>query len=195
MRRAAALAVLALAVTASAQAARVERLEVWREGPVYRIELDAELRAAPGAVRTMILDPAHWPRLMPWLVAVDRLAGPGQQVRRMRAVLRGCVLFFCRELRHVMDFRAPDPWTVEAHTVREGSDFRHGRTRWRLAPEGGGTRLRMEAELEPAFWVPPLIGPLVVRAKLRGMAETVVRRMDGDDVTDRWDEDGEDESK
>ncbi len=185
-------AALLLAAASAAAGAEVERLDVRRDAPgVYRIELDARLRAAPAAVRAMILDPAHWPRVMPWLVELERLGAPRPGVRRMRTVLRGCVLFFCRDLRHVMDFRTPDPWTVEAHTVREGSDFRHGRTRWRILPEGAGTRLRMESELEPAFWVPPLIGPWVLRMKLRGMAEAVVRHMDGEDAG----EDGEPEEE
>lgn len=56
-------------------------------------------------------------------------------------------------------------------SVLPGGDLRSGRARWLFRDAGGRTDLRVTAELQPAFLIPPLIGPWVVKRWLR--AETV----------------------
>lgn len=80
---------------------------------------------------------------------------------------RGCVLFFCKsmvrqgyvELRHNQDLSAiADP---------KLSDFRQFEESWEFAEEDGGTRVRYRLKMVPDFWVPPAIGPYVIKRKLR----------------------------
>ena len=54
-----------------------------------------------------------------------------------------------------------------ATIVPEFSNFRSGYANWALREEGGGTHLLFTTQLEPSFWVPPLIGPWLIRYKLR----------------------------
>ena len=56
---------------------------------------------------------------------------------------------------------------VIATILPEVSDFRFGMTHWILRPENKGTHLFLEVEVEPDFWIPPLIGPPVVKAIMR----------------------------
>jgi hypothetical protein len=46
-------------------------------------------------------------------------------------------------------------------------DLRYGRARWLFRPAGDQTDFEVSAELEPAFTVPPLIGPWLVKRWLR----------------------------
>ena len=55
---------------------------------------------------------------------------------------------------------------IEALTVPALSDFRRGIYRWRLQSENGATRMQFTALLEPDFWVPPVIGPWLIKRKL-----------------------------
>ena len=59
----------------------------------------------------------------------------------------------------------------------ETSDFRYSWERWQFTPEEGGTVLmRYQFEMEPGFWVPPVIGPFMIRRTLReGGIEAVDR--------------------
>ena len=51
------------------------------------------------------------------------------------------------------------------------SDFREGRVRYRLLPEDeDSTRLVTDALVVPDFWFPPLIGPALIKRKLRDEA-------------------------
>jgi hypothetical protein len=58
------------------------------------------------------------------------------------------------------------------------SDFRHARELWQLQPHAGGTRLTYQAEFEPAFFVPPLIGPWLIKARLRSELEDIAARLE-----------------
>ena len=101
----------------------------------------------------------------------DESGRPGYYI-----VNRGCVLFFCKsmvrqgyvEMQHNHDLRAvADP---------QISDFRLFEENWKFVEESDGTSVRYELLMEPGFWVPPAIGPYLIKRKLRN---------DGGDALDR----------
>jgi len=65
----------------------------------------------------------------------------------------------------------PDGGDLHAEVLPAQSDFSYGRADWQFRPAGTSTHLRFSAELEPAFWVPPLLGPWLVERSLREEAE------------------------
>ena len=67
---------------------------------------------------------------------------------------------------------------IVAISIPEESDFKYSRERWQLIPEGKGTIMIYDFELEPAFWVPPVIGPYLIRRALRGGAERAIGRIE-----------------
>jgi hypothetical protein len=80
---------------------------------------------------------------------------------------QGCMLFFCKsmvrqgyvEANHNQDLRAvADP---------EVSDFEQFDESWEFSEEDGGTSVRYQLHMVPDFWVPPAIGPFVIKRKLR----------------------------
>lgn len=107
-------------------------------------------------------------------VAPDQSGRPGYYVKN-----RGCILFFCKsmvrngyvEVQYNSDLRAvADPQT---------SDFQRFEEHWAFAEEQGGTRVRYELVMQPDFWVPPAIGPYLIKRKLR---------KDGGEALDRIEE-------
>ncbi|MDH5456177.1 MAG: hypothetical protein OEY37_08895 [Gammaproteobacteria bacterium] len=91
---------------------------------------------------------------------------------------KGCVLFFCRsmtrqgfvERQHNLELRAiADPAV---------SDFHHFEEHWAFTEEDGGTSVRYELSMVPDFWVPPAIGPYVIKRKLRKDGGRALDRME-----------------
>jgi hypothetical protein len=75
------------------------------------------------------------------------------------------------EVQYNSDLRAvADPQT---------SDFQRFEEHWAFAEEQGGTRVRYELVMQPDFWVPPAIGPYLIKRKLR---------KDGGEALDRIEE-------
>ena len=57
--------------------------------------------------------------------------------------------------------------SITTSVIAERSDMPFARSEWVLTPENGGTRIEYRLAMEPGFWVPPVIGPMVIRRKLR----------------------------
>lgn len=152
-------------------AAEVLHMDVQRDGNRYRIGAVMLVAVNAATVHALLTDYPGLPRLNPAIKKSEILAVTDAAHQRVRTTIRGCVLFFCRTLVQVQDLTQLDDGQILAVIVPEGSDFRFGEFRWRPEPYGAATRLRFEAQVEPAFWVPPLIGPMLVKRKLRQEAE------------------------
>ncbi len=149
-------------------AAEVLSLKVVQRGPVYELELDARVAIPASTVLALITDYPNLPEINPDLSAVEVLRqGPPARVRMLS---EACFWLFCYRLTHVGDFQ-PLPDGLKVVIVPGLSEFRSGLVSWHVHAEGGGARVYMRARLEPAFPVPPLIGPLLIRSGLRRMAE------------------------
>lgn len=163
-----------LAAPALAFGAAVSRLDVAHESGLYRLVMDARVEAPGVTARAILLDYERLVRLNPAIREVAVLSTGNDRLHRVRSVVRACFLFFCKKVTQVQDVEElPDG--IIAVTIPEQSDFRYGEMRWRIASEDQNVRLHFTADFSPAFWVPPLIGPLVIEHKLRKEAlKTVV---------------------
>ena len=55
------------------------------------------------------------------------------------------------------------------------SDFRAGSSDWWLtAPAPGQTRIRFDYRIQPDFWIPPLLGTLLIKSLLRREAQRTI---------------------
>ena len=151
--------------------ARLTGVQVVRRGSRFSIAMRMTLPESPRAVFAALQDYRAMPRFNPDLrqVRVERTAH-ADQVRLFTAV-HACVLWFCRTLRQRQLVTA----AADAHggTLRSrflpGGSFRSGHAHWTVRPcvqVPTRTCLEVHIALTPAFWVPPVIGPWIVRIKL-----------------------------
>ncbi len=147
-------------------------LQVTREGDIYRVAGDVHLAAPPADVYQVLTDYDH-------LTAISRTIVKSQLRRRLDdgSVLvysdsRACVLLFCRHIEQVQHITELAPYDISSLLVPDQQDpkqdsLKQSTAHWHLEAEGEGTRMRWDMMLEPAFWVPPLIGPSLVERSLR----------------------------
>jgi hypothetical protein len=101
----------------------------------------------------------------------DEAGRPGFYTR-----MEGCLLFWCQTFERNGYLLLTPESDVVAITNPENSDFKFATERWRLEPEGDGTRMTYSFEMEPDFWVPPVVGPFVIKRSLkRGGADAIDR--------------------
>jgi hypothetical protein len=93
---------------------------------------------------------------------------------RIRTVTRVCVLFYCRDVTQSQDMVQLPGYTIEAEILPQDSDFRRGRGQWRLTAEGDSTVMHFRAELVPDFFMPPLIGPWLIRREMVDQIREIV---------------------
>jgi hypothetical protein len=159
-------AVALLLAGPGARALSVEELRTSFDAGVYRVSLQAVVDAPPAAVGAVLADFAAYPALDPRILQSDSLGVGADGAVLLRTRIRACEGFFCRTVTRVERVEA-GPGKLVATVVPESSEVRRGLTRtdWRAAE--GGTRVRYEAEFEPDFWVPSIIGRRFANHMLR----------------------------
>jgi Polyketide cyclase / dehydrase and lipid transport len=174
---------LALAwVATQAHAAQVLGVQVTRAEGGFLIGMQIAIDAPAPAVFRALQDYSAMMRYNPDLRAV-RVQSTGVPGRvRLFTTVHTCVLIFCKTMHQEQIMTAvagADGGVLEAQLLPHGGAFKAGDGRWtvtacRSAPST--TCLDARIELVPAFWVPPVIGPWVLRRK---MAEEASRTSTG----------------
>jgi len=90
----------------------------------------------------------------------------------------GCVLFFCTEIERVETLTLTPGREILAVAIPEKSDVDFSVARWVFEQEGSGTRLLYGVEFKPGFWIPPVLGPMIIRAKLRSRGIDAANRVE-----------------
>jgi hypothetical protein len=157
--------------------ARILDVQVRRQGPRFSIKLQMTFRESPRAVFAALQDYHAMPRYNHDLraVRVEPTSVPGTVM--LFTAVHACVLVFCRTLHQtqLMTGAADTHGGTLRALLLPGGSFRSGHARWIVrpcTPRHALTCLDLHIELEPAFWVPPLIGPW---ALLRTMIEEARR--------------------
>lgn len=167
---------LGLLLAPGARAGEVLNSDVQHHGGVYRVEIEMEIAGSFDRVRAIITDYGRMARLSDILKAssVERVHGGG--IRR-HLKFKVCILFFCFRPTLVEEIREIGTHTVRTTVIPSLSDFKSGGSEWQMtALDPDHTRVRVEYRLEPDFWIPPLIGPLIIKDVLLKAAKQVINR-------------------
>ncbi len=156
----------------------IAEFEVSEEEGVFYINASVVLQAPAEYVRSVLTDYVHIYRLNPSIIESEVLEPPGNNVARIRTKVIGCVIFYCEEIERVEDVRILASGDIQAKIVPESSQFKSGVTLWQVRSMGEESKLTYHAEMEPDFYVPPLIGNTIVKAKLREEIMTSFTRLE-----------------
>ena len=171
----AALLLVMLAWAGDADAAQIESFQISHDGDRYRIEVHARLAVPAGAAYRAFADPALLQAINPAVQRVEVLRRVDDHSARLYSEVHVCAGPFCKTLHQEQDMSYhPRAAGGEMHgeMLAGVGDFRSGHGDWQFQPVGAeATELHFVADLEPSFWVPPLIGPWVVESAFRGEAE------------------------
>ena len=153
----------------------VREATVQHQGDRYSVRVDAEVRASSGKVLERLTDFDHLDRIDETIVASERLGDTIDGAERVRFQVRTCILFFCFNLTQEADFRTDGQHFLVGHIDPAASDLDYGYVSWTLQPEDfKRTHLVFRAEFEPAFWIPPFIGPWLLERRLKEVATSMV---------------------
>ena len=144
----------------------------------YQLFVTAHIDAPPQRVLHTITDYARLAAINPAFESSAVLRQDADSAR-VRTRIRVCILVFCKSVVQVQDLHYPGPLDIEATMVPGAGDFRAGVAHWSLLPSGGGTQLQFHAWFVPDFWVPPVIGPWLIRRKLVQEVEVTMVHIEG----------------
>ena len=176
--RRAAAAFAALAASAAAVAATIDGLQVDRTRGRYSLEAEARLAASPEAVFAVLtdFDDNGYSRISRAYKESRYLepAPDGTPIAYTR--LEGCALWHCMSLERTERLETRAPYWIKGTALPEASKFKHSTSEWVLERDGENTKMTYKLEMEPDFFVPPVVGPWYLKRTLsQGGQRAVVR--------------------
>lgn len=118
-------------------------------------------------------------------IVESRNVAPDESGRRRFYIRnRGCVLFFCKSFERNGHVEYQPREFIRSIADPDSSDFHSSLELWRFWEEGAGTLVAYDFEFEPKFWIPPLIGPYVIKRKLRNDSGGAIDRIEA--IAQEW---------
>jgi len=139
------------------------------------------VNASAADVTALLHDYDHLDGVFPLVVSSQRLDTPGAGIERVATRMRGCVLFFCRELEHTLDIHEQASGWSRGTTVTTHSDMKFGHFYWHIAAADADrprTRIRLDGRFQPELHIPPVIGPGLMRRAIERELRASVRRIE-----------------
>lgn len=148
-------------------AVNIRTLEITRNKESYHVTFDVLLGTEPEIAWKLLSDYRQWPRLSKNLKETTLLKTFPDGRQRVKLRFRSCILVFCKTVRQIKDVTTRPKQDIFTVMVSEQSDFTAGWEHWQIVAEHNKTRIYYTAEIVPSFRLPPLIGPSILKHKLR----------------------------
>ncbi len=173
------LAAASLAAAGMLHGATIRNVTIDHDGTRYRLTSSTYLAAPREAVFRVLTDYEQFERISS-VFEESRYLPPDEDGRTLVYTrLEGCVLFFCKSVERVEWLETQAPALIRTTADPARSDVRYARSEWRLEQEHPGTRVLYSIELEPDFWVPPVIGPWIIKRRMVAGGVDAVARIEG----------------
>ena len=177
------LVIFSCSLSCAAQAGEVLYSYVDEEDDHFVIQLDMRINAPHNKVyqRLTAYDQLHQ---LSNTVIKSELMSRDRNQSRVRVITRGCVLFFCREVVQIQTATELGQGYIMLIDDQQESDFEHGHTLWHIREDAGQTRVTLSADLQPRFWIPPLIGTALFKHKLLREGKHLINSLESHVNTD-----------
>jgi hypothetical protein len=173
-----ALALGVLLVAATASTATIESIDVNHNGRLYSLHAETLLDATPEAIAAVLLDYDRFGRISSVYKEYGYLDPMPDGTPVVFTRMEGCLLFYCKSMTRVERLVAASPGHIRTVTLPDRSDFKSSTSEWVLVREAAGTRMIYTLEMEPDFFVPPLIGPPLLKRTLRRGGGAAIDRIE-----------------
>ena len=148
-------------------AGELEELSISKVDGEYRIRIVSVLDAPADYVYYVITDYRHAYRINPSITEIEILPSEVDGVIRVRNLSEHCAGPFCFRIDWAGDIVEPRHGHLEVKTIPELSSFESGSAVWEVQPVGNRTRVLHESSLKPDFFIPPVIGDVIMKNNMK----------------------------
>jgi hypothetical protein len=149
----------------------------------YSLQIAVVLDAPVDYVYKVITDYKHAYRINPAITNVEILPSGRDGVVRVRNLSEQCVGPICFHIAWTGDIVETRDRDIAVKTVPKLSDFVSGSAIWHICPQGEITRVMYESRLKPAFFVPPVIGGMIIKMFIKDDTLATFRRIESQAMT------------
>lgn len=132
----------------------------------YVLSFEVVLDAEHDKVWRIMTDYEHISQVSRSIVESRIIEQTSENHHRVGITSKACILFICQTVNKVDDVQITPKTDIVIVSDPSQSDFSYSVERWRLLAEGAKTRMFYSGEIEPNFFIPPVIGPWLVKSFL-----------------------------
>ncbi len=178
MKLAYALALLVLGAPMTAEAATMRNIRVDRVEGIYIMRSEVWFDARIEQIYGVLADWDLSTRYSSVIVESRNLEPDAQGRPRYYCRNKICLLFFCMNFERSGHVEQKPLEYIYATAHPEISDFHVATESWLFSEEDGGTVVVYLVELKPKFWIPPVIGPYIIKRKMRKDGGDAIHRIE-----------------
>jgi hypothetical protein len=147
------------------------------------MHINATVDADIDSVIRIITDFENLPLINPYLKESKLLDNPEDERTTVNMLTEICVLFLCYNTRHVQTFHFIENGILFSRIIPEKSDFQAGWMRWEIKEMDSNkiypvTRIILDIEMVPDFFVPPVIGPYQIKRIMLKMTRAIILNLE-----------------
>jgi ribosome-associated toxin RatA of RatAB toxin-antitoxin module len=172
------LSVTLISLSGIACSAELRDVVVEREDNHYELRSEALFDVSPESLYDVLSNYDLFTKFTSAIVESRNVEADEEGRPRFYSRMEGCVMLWCKSFIRNGHLLLKPKTEIIAISNPDESDFTLSKERWELVPEGEGTVLIYEFEMEPDFWVPPVIGPYLIMRALRAGAERAINRIE-----------------
>ncbi len=163
--------------------ADIKTIEIKKEKNLYHIHINATVHADFDKVISIITDYENLPLINPYLKQSKLLDTPEDERSTVNMLTEICVLFVCYNIRHVQTFHFVEDGILFSRIIPEKSNFQAGWMRWEIKEIDSNriypvTRIILDIEMVPDFFVPPVIGPYQIKKIMLEMTRATILNLE-----------------
>ena len=171
--------VLLLAMSFTLYSGEIEHAHASYSEGEYEVEITAKLSGKWHDIYKLATDFDQLSRLSDIIVDAGVVENennePSDHIRHW-LITRICFPFYCFSATLVEDVQFDGSNIIKTSIVPDQSDFEYGEAEWHIEPEGEeNTLISFQSRFKPDFWIPPLIGPVLVkRIMINATSQTIL---------------------
>jgi hypothetical protein len=154
--------ILALAAL-QVSAAEIEWITVERNKGIFDIRASLFINAPGPEVYAALLEYDQFAELSASYAESYYIEPASNGAPRIYTRIAGCIWFFCRSIERYSQLELQPSWQIISTAEPDLSSAELSIERWTLSAQDGHTRIDYSHEIDTGSWVPPLIGPWMVK--------------------------------
>jgi hypothetical protein len=157
---------------------RSEAAEITSSSAEYKnnrfiIKVVGVVNSSPASVFNLLTDYDNLTKTSPKLIE-SKVIRQDNNATIVRTIAKGCVWFFCKEVINTQRVTVTPISGIQTTTIPEDSNLKFGKMMWDIQAVELGTKIEYQAQIEPDFFVPPLIGSYFIKNAMLEEAKTFI---------------------
>ena len=167
-----------LLLVAASTVTEIRTLDLVKEEDLYTVTAESYIAAPVEGVYDVLVDYEGFHRISSFIDETRFLDPVDDGEGLVYSRLKGCIMFFCRTIERIETLEVIPNRQIIATVLPERSDVNYAKATWGFFPEGEGTRLTYHLEVDLGFWIPPVLGPPLIKSLLKSRGNRAALRVE-----------------